>query len=110
MEGMTPTDLDGVLDYHSKAWLILEIKYSGEPIPAGQQRCFDRMTRVFSKDTPTLFIIADHDVSDSEQDVDVEATMVRQWSYNGVCWISCSEPLTTGEMVDRFLTLVDEQF
>lgn len=106
-EGMTPTDVDGVLDYHGRAWLIIEIKYNSEPIPVGQQICFDRMAKAFSKTAPTLFIIADHYIEDTKQDVMVDQAAVREWSTGGR-WTACEEQITVGELTDRFLTLVDE--
>ena len=104
---MTPTDLDGVIDYHGRAWILMEIKYNSEPIPDGQRICFNRLTSTLNKEAPALFIIADHYTEDPREDVDVSRALVREWSTGGR-WIKQCEPLSVGTLIDRFLTIIDE--
>lgn len=38
---ITPTDIDGILEYNGKAFIILEGKFGNTQMPHGQQKCFE---------------------------------------------------------------------
>ncbi|HEY6021391.1 MAG TPA: hypothetical protein VIY48_16245, partial [Candidatus Paceibacterota bacterium] len=56
-----PTDLDGIIDYHDKAWVVIEYKSGDAPLNYGQRLAFERLCRDLGKLKPTIGIIATHD-------------------------------------------------
>lgn len=40
---ITPTDIDGLIEYHDKAILLLEFKYADAEMPRGQKVALERM-------------------------------------------------------------------
>ena len=44
--GITPTDLDGIIDYNGKAFVLLEGKFHGAPFLKGQKLALENIVDV----------------------------------------------------------------
>lgn len=49
MRGITPTDIDGFIDYNSNAFLFLEGKYYTAETPIGQRRSYESLCDTINK-------------------------------------------------------------
>ena len=58
---ITPTDIDGVIEYKNLGYIIIELKHNGAPLPYGQQLCLERLCDDLERTKPTLLVIASHD-------------------------------------------------
>lgn len=100
---ITPTDCDGLIEYHNKAFIFFEIKYRDAKVPEGQQKAFMRNVdalRLAGK--AALFIIAEHEVDDSSADINAVNCKVREF-YDGT-WKNTKETLK--EVIERFIQFV----
>ena len=87
---ITHTDVDILIDYKDKFWIVGEIKREGVLVSFGQQLALDRLVRDLSVTKPTLFFIADHNTP-LEEVIPTEALLVR------------GSKLTVKELCEKFI-------
>jgi len=90
---ITPTDLDGLIDYHNQQFAFLEIKSAGVPLLYGQQTAFERIVdRIEMSGARAALFFAHHTVRDCDQQIDAARTLViafyesRRWSSFPGIW------------------------
>lgn len=101
---ITPTDIDGFIEYHNKAYVLYELKLENAEVPYGQRLALERLTNDLEKvGKPTLCIIASHDVHDCSKDIDVANASVIEYRLKGK-WtlISPGLTITTRKMTELF--------
>lgn len=90
---ITPTDIDGLgmvqlsvptiaglIEYHNKGYVIIELKLKGASVPGGQRLALERLHNDLSKaGKETLCIIAEHNAFDPEQPIDVARAIVTEY-------------------------------
>ena len=105
---ITPTDLDGVIEYHNKAYLILELKYEDPELYLGQRLALERITDDLEYRKPTLCIIASHYQHNPSKDIDAANASVTEYRLKGE-WIKISQDstITTRNIMDLFLEDLD---
>jgi hypothetical protein len=103
---ITPTDIDGVIEYHNLAYVFIETKFRDAELPFGQRLAIERMVDDLCKRKPTIGLIASHN---SSGDIDVANTMVMEIRFNK-SWLNYrSENFTTKQVIDHFLDWVDKR-
>lgn len=106
---ITPTDIDGLIEYKDKAYVIIELKWSDTPLSYGQRLALERLTDDLARTgKPILCIISSHYVDDSDFDINVSETIVREYRLKKA-WHIPSHNFTTEAMIDKFLRSVDEK-
>ncbi len=105
---ITPTDIDGVIDYKDRAMVFLEIKFSGAPLPFGQRLALERLVKNNEKaGKHSIAIVADHDITDTSRQVPAAECIVREYYVApNTKWLIPRAPMTAREMIDMFLDLV----
>lgn len=106
---ITPTDIDGCIEYHNKAWFFYEIKEKGTPIKMGQRIALERLV----KDTSTagkysIAIIAEHEEYDTEKPVYLKDCVVRELKIGNEKWRPPNKPMTVKEITDLCIDLIDK--
>lgn len=103
---ITPTDIDGLIEYKGKAYVFVEMKYSKAPIPYGQRLALERLVQDLTKSgkLATVFL-CEHYVSDCEQDIDAKKTIVRSCYFNNK-WRTDGKR-TLKERLDNFIRFAD---
>ncbi len=100
---ITPTDIDAVIEYKNKAYIILELKYLDAELPYGQRLALERLTDDLQRAGKfTLCIIARHETHDVTADIDAANSNVCELRYNQK-WFSCVNGETVVDIVKRFL-------
>lgn len=102
---ITPTDIDGLIEYRDKAYILIEVKYKDAELLYGQQLALERLCDDLQEQKPTLLIVASHE--DDEDDIDVAKSIVRRCRFKGK-WHDGQE--TTWELASRFVAYVDNSF
>lgn len=97
---ITPTDIDGQIEFHNKCFVYIELKYRDTPIPDGQKMAL--MRDIDSHNKPTILIIGAHDIP-PERDIDASICIVREYYSRGK-WYKPKKPLTVKRMIDEFLS------
>jgi len=58
---ITPSDIDGVIDFQNKAFVFLELKFSGAKMSFGQRLMYERICDACETGgVPSIVIVADH--------------------------------------------------
>lgn len=82
--GITPTDVDGVLDFNNDEWVFFEIKYGDTAVPYGQKLALTRIVdSLESTGKPSVLLVARHLVS-PELDVLAHECKVTEYYWRGV--------------------------
>ena len=69
---ITPTDMDGLIEYHNKAYVFIEVKYGDKDLPFGQRLALERLVKdTSSKDKQSIAIVCEHQVDNTENQIDV---------------------------------------
>lgn len=99
---MTPTDVDGVLEYDDKLFVVLELKHvSAPPMKVGQRLALERMCIHLTKQRSTILLLAVHDKA-PEQLIDAAAAIVHS-KYFFYQWRQPEQIETVREAADAFI-------
>lgn len=85
-EKITPTDLDGLIEYKNKGYIIFEIKYKNAKLPNGQKLAIERMINDFNKSGKNaIAMVAEHCIDNPNNEIFVGDCIIRE-IYNGNKW------------------------
>lgn len=107
---ITPTDIDGLIEYKDKAYVVIEVKYGQKELPYGQKLAIKRMMDDLSVKKHTLAIVCEHTVRDTTDQVNVAECKVREVYFGHQHerkWRSPNEQITVMDAIENFLTFVD---
>jgi hypothetical protein len=106
---ITPTDIDGMIEYHNNAYVFFEVKYNGADVPFGQRKAIARLVDdVKAAGKKAVALIVNHQVDNPDDDVPVGSCLIREVYYcDDPKWKPLSKPTTAKEYIDRFLKYVD---
>ena len=103
---ITPTDIDGMVEYRDKAFLLFEYKFSDNDLPYGQELAFTRLTDCIQKaGKHATFLVCEHMAEDCSLDVDAANAVVRKIYYAGQ-WYTDGKR-TAKQVTDAFISFVD---
>lgn len=104
---ITPTDIDGVIEYRNMAFVYIELKHGDDKVPRGQELYIERQVDVCrAGGKQAVAMVAEHDVDDPQDDVDAAACKVRRIYYDGE-WFDDGLKRTLREAVDSFIGFVE---
>ena len=108
---ITPTDLDGVIEYHGKAYVFLEIKYDNTELPLGQKIAIERLVKDTSNGgKKSIAIIAEHNVFNTKENIPVAECDVRQvYLYCEKRWREPKTQINVKQCIDGFIKHVDKK-
>lgn len=98
---ITPTDIDGLIDYNGVAYVLMEGKHINAGIPTGQLRAIENMATSLAKGGAMVTaIIYTHDIQ-PEQSIYVADCTVKQFFYESK-WYYPPEQMTVVQAIERF--------
>jgi hypothetical protein len=99
---ITPTDIDGFLDFGDKLFIFIETKYGSATLSYGQGLAFKRLCDACANaKRESILIIARHNTS-KENDVDVSKAIVTFIRHNKQ-WKKQPENKTVRQMIDDII-------
>lgn len=101
---ITPTDIDGFMDFGDRLFVFIESKYGGASLPYGQMLAIQRLVDA-CHNPPRRYaaaIICDHHQAG---DVDFAATTVRTYRWGGVWRKPMQSGVTTRQAIDRLVAI-----
>lgn len=107
---ITPTDLDGFLDFDNRLFVFIEGKFIATPVLYGQQLAIDRLCDACHQ-PPLRYafaIIADHH-HPADEDIDFSSMTVRTIRQNGKWSAPMSKGLTVRAAIDRMVAFVENR-
>lgn len=103
---ITPTDLDGIIDFQNQVWVIIELKQVGNTLPFGQRLAIERLIDIIaSAGKVAVAVIATHDTT-PDQDVIVADCPVIEYRYLGA-WLIPRGPITVKQAIYYFVNKKD---
>jgi len=102
--GIYPTDIDGLIEYHDSEYIILEVKHNKAKVPWGQRLALQRMVDDFTKaGKKAVAIVCEHSVDDTNKPVVAAVCNVRELYYGGEKrWRPPDSPMTVRQAVNNF--------
>lgn len=99
---ITPTDIDGIIEYNGSAFVILEGKFGQAQMPYGQQRCFEAICAAITQGGKhACCIVFSHQAKPGDQ-IDVSACSVSKFYFNGKWWPGDKNQRTVLQVVEAF--------
>ena len=99
---ITPTDIDGFIDFQNNRFVIMEFKYKGSTYPFGQKLALGRLVdNLHDAGKKSIGIIASHTTSG---DIDCANCKVEEYRYRKH-WYIKDIATTVKQLIDKFLTL-----
>jgi len=102
---ITPTDIDGAIDWHNDAWVFTEYKVTGCEMPYGQQLFYERLCNDLSEIKPAIVIEAYHEEPPTN-DIGGGTCLVNRYFYKGN-WHTPIREITVDDAIKKFWTLVE---
>jgi hypothetical protein len=95
---ISPTDIDGMLEFSNKLFIIIETKYNGSPVPFGQKLALERICDAINNPPHRhcVIILTSHH---SQGDIDMAQTMVTAYREN-TYWFTEVPEVTLRDMID----------
>lgn len=105
---ITPTDVDALIEYRDKAYILCEVKYRGKDVPYGQKLALERMVDDLAiTGKKTIAIIGDHNIHDAHERIQLKDCVVREIYY---CkekeWRKTNRPMTMKQLIDSFIVKI----
>ena len=96
---ITPTDIDGLIDFSGEAFVFIETKRAGSSLPLGQRIALEHLTDLINATgTPCVALVAVHT---SDGDIRVADCEVVEYRFRGM-WNKPPRPMTVWDAVDSF--------
>ena len=107
--GIQATDVDALIEYHNRGYIIFEVKCVGAPMPTGQRLALERLvTDACRAGKKAIAIVAEHTVYDTSKPVIIKDCTVRELFLGSEQhWRKPKCPMTAGELTDAFIRLID---
>jgi hypothetical protein len=97
---ITPTDIDGFVEFGDKLFVFIELKHKDAPLPRGQRLALERLTDAVGETGRTsILLIAEHNTSG---DIETSQCKVIEYRYMKR-WIIPHSEITVRECVDEIL-------
>lgn len=103
-QNITPSDVDGMIEFRGRLYVLLEYKASGySPIPRGQRYALASFTDALAHKpgAKAIAIIAQHDTPPGRE-IDCASAEVLEIRYQGK-WHFPEETLSVRELINRML-------
>lgn len=96
---ITPTDIDGLIDFGGQAFVIVETKHGSAQMPRGQRLALERLADIISSTgRPCVALVATHS---GGGDIVVGECLVTEYRYRRA-WNVPREPMTVRSAIDGF--------
>ena len=102
---ITPTDIDGHIDYRDHVAVFFEAKLKGKDVPRGQRIALERLVKdAGCAHKHGIAVIMEHDVSDCTKDIWAVDCRVREiYTTENMAWRPPKWPIKAKEMADAYI-------
>jgi hypothetical protein len=106
---ITPTDIDGLIEYHNKAYVIMEFKHRDNEIPDGQRKALERMNDDFEQmGKRSICIIARHCQDDCNEPIDAANAIVTEFREKRNWVVIVNNSTLVKNFITDFLNQIDK--
>jgi len=102
IKNITPTDIDGFIDYKNKKFVFIETKVEGMELPFGQRLALERLCDATTKaGIDSIVFIVEHN-TDHYEDIEMAETKLVEYRRKGE-WIIPEKNHNLSEAIDMFI-------
>ena len=102
---ITPTDIDGCIEYRNKCFMFFEVKYKNDegtaPLPFGQALALTRIIDNLNK--PAVLFVASHTVGDCNKSINAAGCIIEKYYWKSKWYESTNSNTTLKAACDRFV-------
>lgn len=98
---ITPTDIDGLIDFGGKLFIVIELKYGDKELERGQELALERLADTIGKSKVCYAIVARYN---TKGDIQVDTCIVERMRVNEK-WIQSREGANVKCLIDRILSI-----
>lgn len=105
---ITPSDIDGIVEFHDSVWVICEVKLGKKDLPLGQRLTLERFVDDTTKaGKHSIAIIAEHCIDNPYKDVFLKSDcMVREfYATETKKWRPPKKPMTVEALMDTYISM-----
>jgi len=99
---VTPTDIDGFVEFRGEMFLFFELKHGDNDMPCGQKIAFERLVDVVSVSKPAILIVGKHE-NEAQTDIKAHECEVVKYRSNNQ-WHYPTRKVTMKALADRFIS------
>lgn len=102
---ITPTDIDGLIEYRNHLWIMYEAKLEGKDVPQGQRLALERFIQnAYCAHRRGIAMIVEHSVKDTDKDVYLKDCKVRELiTTDNQVWRPPKFETTAKEITDSYI-------
>jgi hypothetical protein len=100
---ITPTDIDGFVEFRGKLFIFIEIKLEGHELPHGQRKALERACDAIASAGMSAWVLVVEHNTDPQEDIDVASCPVREFRYDAQWGEPIKPPVTCREAISRLL-------
>ena len=97
----SPTDIDAMIDYNGRAFILVEYKSGNAAIEYGQRVALERLCDAVNATVPAVLVIADHKTPIGD-DIDGANALVRMY-YRGGLWRETKPGVNVRRICKQFI-------
>ena len=107
---ITPTDIDGLIEYRNKVFVLYELKLRDAPIEHGQKIALKNIIDSMIKGgSYAVLFKCSHEVDDTSQQIDLSNSIVTEF-YLGDMWRKPKSIMTAREATDEYFRWLKRKF
>lgn len=99
--GIGATDIDGLIEYHNKLYILMEAKAGGGQLSTGQRLALERLCDDLSKTKKCILFIGTH-WTNPDQQIDFSELIVNKYYFNGK-WNEYDSPRKMKAVITWFI-------
>lgn len=103
VRGISPTDIDGAMDFHGNLFIFIELKFGSTPMPSGQRRFLSNLCEAITRGGRECVVFVSEHSTPIGEDIDAANSRVREVYCNGN-WHSFPAVLTLHNAIESFLS------
>lgn len=101
---ITPTDIDGMMEFGDKDWIFFEVKHGDAQMPRGQKLCLERTCDALQDaKRNSIVLVASHNTDGDIPVAELPVTLLR----HGKTWRTPRGKVTMREAIEGYLAYCD---
>lgn len=105
---VTPTDIDGFIEFGNKDFILIELKHGNSPLPFGQKLALERLVDSIATDKAknAILIVGSHNAGPSHR-IDTANCIVSMYRSRSR-WYQPQQSITVKMLVDAYLKFCEK--
>lgn len=105
---VTPTDIDGFIEFGNKNFILIELKHGNSPLPYGQKLALERLVDSIAtdKNKNAILIVGSHNAGPAQR-IDTANCLVKMYRSRNV-WHYPERTITVKTLADAYLKFCNQ--